>query len=747
MAKIKYTRATAAAAATAFVVAGGVTVLANPAASQAAPGDLPQAHVTGMKVPGNRVAISSTARRELADAGIPAGRTSPVGTITGNTDTYRHLQWGFDAINAPAANATATGSGVTVAVVDTGVAKVTELAGKVLPGKDFIATGDGTADGHGHGTAIASIIAAIPNNGIGLAGIAPDVKILPVRVCDADGGCPMDAVAAGIVFAADAGAQVINASLGGGRTAALDAAIAYAEGKGAVVVASAGNSAEKGNPVLYPGGYDTAVGVGAVDSSRNRAAFSEYGPQIDIAAPGVSIVQATTSNSYALGSGTSQAAPHVSAAAALAKGYRSTLTPAQMRDLITATATDLGPAGRDDHFGAGLVDAAKMLTDLGANPTPPTGNPSPPTPAPTTVPVVSRIAPLTGSTAGGTVVTITGTNLASATGVKFGDVAATSFSIVSATQITAVTPAGTGGGAVVKVVNAAGTSASTTVKYTYRSPLGAEFTDKIPARTTGGTIIPVTVTGGTVGASAAAFAAEKVTAKVGETAATVTWAGPNNVKVTAPATTKATAVTIQLFHDGVPGPVSAAKVGYTPTVTAVAPAKVLATGGATVTITGTGFLGVDATDPSAVTVGGVNVTSYTVKSATQIIAVVPAGTDGTAPVTVRTSGGASADIAAARITYRATLGLSVPDGTVVKATGGPILLDVTGGTVGADAKQFTAQRITVTAGTTRLTPVWVGPTRIRVTLPASKGASVILTIVNDGFTGGSTTVTYAPVVK
>lgn len=727
------------AATTAFATLPAVSPAA--AAEKAPTAGIASVAVQGVAAPdsGARTALSATAQAYLAEHGIKVDRSSEVSHVTG-VDPYRNQQWGYDAVQAPKASTASTGLGITVAVVDSGVSKVTDLADKVLTGKDFIASGDGTADGKGHGTGVASIIAATVGNSVGLAGIAPDVKILPVRVCDNAGSCPADAVAAGILWAVDHGAQVINLSLGGSDTTAQRSAVAYAESKSIPVIGSVGNSAESGNPVLYPGAYDTVIGVAAVDSSLNRASFSEYGSQVDIAAPGVGIVQAAPGNKYTLGSGTSQAAPHVTAAVALAKAYKSSLTPAAMRTLVTGTATDLGATGRDDQFGYGLVNAAKMLTNLGATVTTPSASPS--VPAPT----LTAASPVTGSSAGGTTVTLTGTNFtgvdpANPNAVMFGDTPATDVTVLSSTKLTAVAPAAANGTVVVRVLGTAGASTSTSVTFSLRTPLGASFTDTT-AKLTGGTVIPVTVTGGTVGATAKEFAAEKITARVGEVVAQVAYVDATHVKVTAPATTKATAVSMQLFHDGVAGPASTAKVNYAPTVTTVAPNKVSAEGGTKVVITGSGFLGVDASDPTAVRFGSANATSFTVVSATSITAVVPAGAGGTVALTVKTSGGTTAT----QLTYRAPLTITVPSGTAAKASGGTVTLGVTGGTLGATAKDFSANKITLASGKTAVPITYVDATHFKATLPASTAGTISLTLSVDGIAGPAATVNYVPVV-
>ena len=753
MARKRNTRAAA------IAVAAAAAVVAVPQAGAAAdpsPAGIPKLTaqgVAGLAAPGRtkQVAVSATAQSTLAEHGIAADATSPVATImeTG-TDPFRSQQWGLDAVKSPAANTASTGTGVTVAVIDSGVAKVQDLSGKILTGKDFLATGDGTNDQNGHGTGIASIIAATTNNAYGMAGVAPDVKILPVRVCDANGSCPMDSVAAGVLWAVDNGAQVINMSLGGGSTPALTSAIAYAAAHQVFVAAAAGNSAESGNPVMYPAGYDSVMAVGAVDSGKARASFSEFGPQVDIAAPGVGVVQAAPGEKWVLASGTSEASPHVAAAAALAKSYKPSITVGGMIVAMANSATDIGDQGRDDQFGSGLLDTSKLLATLGATVTTPApAAPVPSAPA-TKAPVVQSLSPAMGSADGGTSVSITGTGFTSLdrddpNAVLFGDVPAASFVVESATKITAVAPAGSGQ-VVVKAVNSVGASTGAT-KFSYRTPLGAEFDDGIVAKPSGGTIIPVTVTGGTAGATAKDFTAEKITAKLGAVAAPVAWVDETHLKITAPATTNANSVSLQLFHDGVPGPVSTSAVNYPPAVSVVSPSKVSGAGGSTVTITGAGFSGVDPSDPAGVTFGGVNADSFTVVSPTKITAVVPAGDNGPAAVNVRTSGGVSPDSAAARVTYRSVLGLTVPQDAAAKASGGTVLtLEVTGGTIGADARAFTAENIAVMNGKNRLTTAWADESHVKVTLPPSTADYVDVTVSHDGYPGDAARIPYVRLI-
>ncbi len=286
-------------------------------------------------------------------------------------DPLRSQQWALDAVPFEAAWAATRGSGVTVAVVDSGVLGTHEdLIGSVLPGIDYVNGGDGRIDPAGHGTHVAGIIAAHVDNGVGIAGAAPGVKILPVRVLDSSGSGSSSNVAAGIIWAADHGARVINLSLGGGPSPGIEQAMQYALGKQSVVVAAGGNGYQTGNTPLYPGAYPEAIAVSAVDQSLQHASFSNTGSYIDLAAPGDSIWSAwgTGPTQYALASGTSMATPYVSAAAALVIAENPDLTAAKVTQILESTATDLGAPGRDDVYGNGLVNPRRAV--LAAMPAP-----------------------------------------------------------------------------------------------------------------------------------------------------------------------------------------------------------------------------------------------------------------------------------------------------------------------------------------------------------------------------------------
>jgi type VII secretion-associated serine protease mycosin len=278
----------------------------------------------------------------------------------GENDPLRYQQWGLDRVPFEAAWSVTRGAGVTVAIVDSGVeADHQDLAGSVRPGIDYVNPGgDGRTDPNGHGTHVAGIIAAHVNNALGIAGAAPDVRILPVRVLDANGGGAASNVAKGVIWAADHGARVINLSLGGGLAPGIQQAMQYANSKGAVVVAAGGNNGQAGNSPMYPAAYPEAVAVAAVDTDRSHPAFGNTGSYIDVAAPGVGIVSTWGSSptAYASATGTSMATPFVSAEAALIISANPALSATRITKIIESTATDLGPGGVDPIFGHGLIN-------------------------------------------------------------------------------------------------------------------------------------------------------------------------------------------------------------------------------------------------------------------------------------------------------------------------------------------------------------------------------------------------------
>lgn len=270
---------------------------------------------------------------------------------------------------------------------------------RIIGGSDIVHSDNFPDAENPHGNHVATIIAQQGHEYIyteqngniagGVTGIAPEVTIMPIKVLDWDGSGSLTDVANGIIMATDSGAHIINLSLGGPGSSALQNAVDYAWNNGVLVVAACGNSGASNCD--YPAAYTNAMAVSAVDFGKNLASYSSYGPQVEIAAPGgenedlngdgwtdyiwniafkVDVnafgnVTATYPESLAVYgySGTSMATPHVAAIAALMKSVNPNLTNADLRTLLQQTAQDIGPAGRDDQFGYGLVDAWEAVKE------------------------------------------------------------------------------------------------------------------------------------------------------------------------------------------------------------------------------------------------------------------------------------------------------------------------------------------------------------------------------------------------
>lgn len=301
-----------------------------------------------------------------------------------HADGIRAQQWALDALHLPQAWQLTKGEGVTVAVLDTGVeADHPDLAGNVLPAKDLIGFGARRGDDTWarHGTAMAGIIAGHGHGSggaDGVMGVAPEAKILPVRVILEDGDKARarartsrgGALADGIRWAADHGADVINLSLGDDSDSAHpepaeDEAVQYALKKGTVVVASAGNGGDKGDHVSYPAAYPGVIAVTAVDRYGTRAAFSTRRWYATVSAPGVDVVIAEPDHAYYKGWGTSAASAFVSGVVALVEAAHPGLTPAQIKKLLEDTARDAPVGGRDDSRGFGMIDPVAAIEAAG----------------------------------------------------------------------------------------------------------------------------------------------------------------------------------------------------------------------------------------------------------------------------------------------------------------------------------------------------------------------------------------------
>ena len=288
-------------------------------------------------------------------------------------------QWNLRQIKAPSAwKRGVTGQGVTVAVIDTGISQGPDLAKtKFVPGYDFVNDRKSAIDDNGHGTHVAGTIAQSTNNRYGVAGVAYGAKLMPLKVLSRGGSGTIADIAEAIRFAADHGANVINMSLGGGGDSKLmREAIDYAHKKGVVIVAAAGNA--NSNSASYPALYPKVIAVSAVGPDRQKTSYSNYGTGVDIAAPGGAtrnneqdgILQETINPrtpgqfQFKYFQGTSMAAPHVAAVAALIKSRRPQLSPDQVWNVLKSSAQ---PAKKDsqNYFGAGYLDAAKAIQSVG----------------------------------------------------------------------------------------------------------------------------------------------------------------------------------------------------------------------------------------------------------------------------------------------------------------------------------------------------------------------------------------------
>lgn len=302
-------------------------------------------------------------------------------------------QWSLQKIEAPVAWNTSVGSSsVVVAVIDSGVtASHPDLSGKVLPGYDFFNNDNDATDDNGHGTAVAGLIGAATNNGIGMAGVSWNSMILPVKALGADGSGSYSAISNAITWAADRGARIINLSLGGTSSSiTLQNAINYAWSRDCVIIAAAGNSGN--NIPQYPAACANVVAVSATDSNDARTSWSNFGTYVDIAAPGANILTLQGANSYSNWNGTSFSSPITAGVVALMAATNGTLNNVSLVDTLLANADDRGIAGYDESFGYGRVNARRAVeASLGV------------VPVDTTAPSVSINSPSNGSTVSGTV--------------------------------------------------------------------------------------------------------------------------------------------------------------------------------------------------------------------------------------------------------------------------------------------------------------------------------------------------------
>ncbi len=279
-------------------------------------------------------------------------------------------EWHLEKVQAPPTWSLTIGSAATVvAVIDSGINSAhPDLAGHVLPGYDFLNNVTDTSDSFGHGTAVAGVVMAAGNNGLGVAGIAYGCMVLPIKVVNDSGFASYSAIAEGIKYAADQGARVINISIAGNSpSSTLQEAVNYAWSNNVLVVAAAGNNA---NDVLqYPAACEHVVAVSATEPDDSLAPFSSYGSSVALAAPGDNIwtTQRDLVHPYGSWRGTSFASPIVAGAAALAASANPTLGNTALVSLLESTADDVGTAGVDAAFGYGRVNVWRAVTNANPN--------------------------------------------------------------------------------------------------------------------------------------------------------------------------------------------------------------------------------------------------------------------------------------------------------------------------------------------------------------------------------------------
>ena len=277
------------------------------------------------------------------------------------------LTWNIDQVDAEISWTISTGDPVKVGVIDTGIdLKHPDLQANIKGGYNAINPLKSPNDDNGHGTHVAGIIAAL-NNSIGVVGVGPNIDLYAIKVLNANGSGYLSDVIEGLDWAITNKMQVVNMSLGTSQDVqSFHDAIVRTYNAGITIVAAAGNS---GGSVSYPAAYPEVIAVSATDQNNQIASFSSRGPEVDLAAPGVSIYSTYKGQSYATLSGTSMAAPHVSGAAALIIDTKKcdlnldgVCTPAEVQQRLEQTAIDLGDPGKDNLYGSGLVNVYNTLT-------------------------------------------------------------------------------------------------------------------------------------------------------------------------------------------------------------------------------------------------------------------------------------------------------------------------------------------------------------------------------------------------
>lgn len=330
---------------------------------------------------GNAAESSAALRREAAvEAAEPVGQVhlalTPNDTLFGNQWALSNSGSPYGVagadIRAPQAWDITTGpTSLVVAVIDTGIDLThPEFAGRIVPGFNFVSNTTNANDDHGHGTSCAGIVGAAGNNNALIAGIAWNCRLMPVKVVASNGNGDDLWLAQGVTWAVDHGAKVISMSLiMDSPDQAVAESVQYAFESGVTIAAAMGN--DSSDRIRYPAAIASVIAVGATTRNDTRAGFSNYGPHIDVVAPGLDVLTTAKGGGTANFSGTSAATPHVAGICALMLDLNPSLTPTEIEQIIRQGADDLPPFGFDEYTGTGRANAYTTLLAL-QDPTPPT---------------------------------------------------------------------------------------------------------------------------------------------------------------------------------------------------------------------------------------------------------------------------------------------------------------------------------------------------------------------------------------